>query len=205
MAWQVGLPVRFTLRLRKRQSSVLFAEAVIIGNPAGRVVFHFSTRLSIIHCFSLHLLPSPFMPTVAEQIAALVQRSFSRQGALMAWNARLQNLAPGSCEIVLPMSALVSQQHGYFHGGVIGAIADSAGGYAANTLLLPTSECLTAEYKINILSPGVGDALIARGTVLKTGRSLVVTRADVFAVRDGVEKLCAVMQQTLFVIPVKQL
>ena len=83
---------------------------------------------------------------------------------------------------------------------MIGTIADSAGGYAANTLLLPESECLTAEYKINIVAPGVGDTLIARGTVLKAGRSLVVTRADVFAVRDGAEKLCAVMQQTLFVI-----
>lgn len=142
------------------------------------------------------------MPTVTEPIAALVQRSFNRQGALMAWDAHLQNLAPGTCEIVLPMSAVVSQQHGYFHGGVIGTVADAAGGYAANTLLLPASECLTAEYKINILAPGIGEALIARGTVLKAGRSLVVTRADVFAVRDGVEKLCAVMQQTLFVIPV---
>ncbi|HTN67113.1 MAG TPA: PaaI family thioesterase [Burkholderiaceae bacterium] len=140
------------------------------------------------------------MQTVSASIAALLQRSFDRQGALAAWHARLQNLTPGGCEIVLPMSAAVSQQHGYFHGGVIGTIADSAGGYAANTLLLPESECLTAEYKINIVAPGIGDTLIARGTVLKAGRSLVVTRADVFAVRDGAEKLCAVMQQTLFVI-----
>jgi uncharacterized protein (TIGR00369 family) len=142
--------------------------------------------------------------SVTEAIATLVHRSFSRQGALMAWQARLQKLAPGSCEIVLPMSAAVTQQHGYFHGGVIGALADAAGGYAANTLLLPASECLTAEYKINIIAPGIGEALIARGSVLKAGRSLVVARADVFAVREGVEKLCAVMQQTLFVIPADQ-
>lgn len=141
------------------------------------------------------------MPSISDQLAELIQASFARQGALMAWNARLQQLTPGSCEIVLPMSPGVTQQHGYFHGGVIGAIADAAGGYAANTLLLPDSECLTAEYKINIVAPGIGEALIARGSVLKSGRTLVVSRADVFAVREGVEKLCAVMQQTLFVIP----
>lgn len=141
------------------------------------------------------------MPTISDTIAALLQRSFARQGALMAWDARLQNLTAGGCEIVLPMSAAVTQQHGYFHGGVIGAVADAAGGYAANTLLLPESECLTAEYKINIVAPGIGQALLARGSVLKVGRTLVVARADVFALRDGVEKLCAVMQQTLFVIP----
>ncbi len=141
------------------------------------------------------------MPILSDLVVTLVQRSFARQGALMAWNARLQNPTPGGCEIVLPMSAAVSQQHGYFHGGVIGAVADAAGGYAANTLLLPDSECLTAEYKINIVAPGIGQALVARGMLLKAGRSLVVARADVFAVRDGVEKLCAAMQQTLFVIP----
>ncbi len=69
------------------------------------------------------------MPTaaepVAESIAVLLQRSFGRQGALMAWQARLQNLRQGACEIVLPMSGAVTQQHGFFHGGVIGAVADS--------------------------------------------------------------------------------
>lgn len=141
------------------------------------------------------------MPTISDQLADVVQANFARQGALRAWDARLRQLAPGSCEIVLPMSAAVTQQHGYFHGGVIGAIADAAGGYAANTLLMPVSECLTAEYKINIVAPGIGEALVARGSVLKNGRTLVVARADVFAVKGGVEKLCAVMQQTLFVIP----
>ena len=141
------------------------------------------------------------MQNLSEQVATLLQRGFARQGTMAAWQARLHDLAPGACAITLPLSTAVTQQHGFFHGGVIGAIADSAGGYAANTLLLPHSECLTAEYKINIVAPGIGEALIARGTVLKAGRTLVVARADVFAVRDGSEKLCAAMQQTLFVIP----
>lgn len=143
------------------------------------------------------------MPTISDPLAAFIQASFARQGALMAWRARLAELAPGSCAITLPMSAAVTQQHGYFHGGVIGTIADAAGGYAANTLLMPEAECLTAEYKINILSPGIGEALVARGSVLKRGRTLVIARADVFALQGGVEKLCAVLQQTLFVIPIE--
>ena len=70
--------------------------------------------------------------------------------------ARLTAAAPGSCEIRVPMSTAVTQQHGFFHGGVIGTVADAAGGYAANTLLMPDNECLTAEYKINIVAPGIG-------------------------------------------------
>ena len=137
------------------------------------------------------------------KLALTLLESFNAQGALMAWDARLTSITPGACEISLPFSAAVSQQHGYFHGGVIGTIADAAGGYAANTLLMPVSECLTAEYKINIVAPGIGDTLIARGKVLKTGKTLVVSSAEVFAVQHGKEKLCAIMQQTLFVIDKK--
>lgn len=132
----------------------------------------------------------------------MLSASFAKQGVMMAWNARLTSAADGACEIVLPMSAAVTQQHGFFHGGVIGTVADAAGGYAANTLLMSDNECLTAEYKINFVAPAIGDTLIARGKVLKAGRTLVVSSADVFVVKDGVEKLCAIMQQTLFVIPV---
>jgi uncharacterized protein (TIGR00369 family) len=137
---------------------------------------------------------------LSEQVTAQVIDSFGKQGALTAWAARITRLAPGECEITVPMSAVVTQQHGYFHGGVIGTLADSAGGYAANTLLMPDHECLSAEYKINIVAPGNGDTLIARGKVRKSGKTLVVSSAEVFVVRDGVEKLCAILQQTLFVI-----
>ncbi|HTD06870.1 PaaI family thioesterase [Undibacterium sp.] len=138
---------------------------------------------------------------LSHDVALLLLGSFGRQGALSSWGAQLTDMAAGSCEIMVPMGSAVTQQHGYFHGGVIGAIADAAGGYAANTLLMPANECLTAEYKINIVAPGIGDKLIARGKVLKTGKTLVVSSAEVFAVDQGQEKLCAIMQQTLFVLP----
>jgi uncharacterized protein (TIGR00369 family) len=140
---------------------------------------------------------------ISDEVIALAQDSFELQGALAAWGARLRLQAPGESEIMVPMSAAVTQQHGFFHGGVIGTVADSAGGYAANTLLMPEHECLTAEYKINIVAPGIGSALIARGKVLKAGKTLAVAGAEVFVVNNGVERLCAIMQQTLFVIPRK--
>lgn len=137
---------------------------------------------------------------LSHDVALLLLDSFGKQGVLSSWGARLTDMAPGSCEISVPMGPAVTQQHGYFHGGVIGAVADSAGGYAANTLLMPANECLTAEYKINIVAPGIGDTLVARGKVVKAGKNLVVSCAEVFAVTQGEEKLCAIMQQTLFVI-----
>lgn len=136
-------------------------------------------------------------------LALSLLESFNAQGVLAAWQARLTSITPGACEIMLPMSAAVTQQHGYFHGGVIGTLADAAGGYAANTLLMPVSECLSAEYKINFVAPAIGDSLIARGKVLKAGKTLVVASAEVFAMHQGKEKLCAIMQQTLFVISKK--
>jgi uncharacterized protein (TIGR00369 family) len=139
--------------------------------------------------------------TLDHKLALTLLESFNAQGALMAWNARLTSITPGACEISLAMGPNVSQQHGYFHGGVIGTIADSAGGYAANTLLMPVSECLSAEYKINFVAPAIGETLIARGKVLKAGKTLVVASAEVFVIHQGKEKLCAIMQQTLFVIP----
>jgi uncharacterized protein (TIGR00369 family) len=129
--------------------------------------------------------------------ARRVQESFDRQGVMAYLGASVARIAPGECEIRLPFRREVTQQHGYFHGGIIGTIADSAGGYAAYTLMPPDSSVLTVEYKMNLLAPGDGDLLVARGMVLKPGRSLVVTRVDAVVVKDGKEKLCATLLQTL--------
>ncbi|MFI6370098.1 PaaI family thioesterase [Streptomyces sp. NPDC050546] len=111
--------------------------------------------------------------------------------------ARLTRIAPGSVHITLPNRPEVTQQHGYFHAGATSAIADSAGGYAAYTLFPDGTDVLTVEYKINLLSPAVGDHLEAVGTVLKAGRTLTVCRLEVFGVQDGRSKLVANGQQTL--------
>jgi uncharacterized protein (TIGR00369 family) len=126
-----------------------------------------------------------------------VRDSFDRQGVMAFLGASLARVEPGECEIRLPYRPEITQQHGYFHGGIIGTISDSAGGYAAYTLMPPESSVLTVEYKMNLLAPGDGELLVARGSVLRPGRSLVVTRVDAFVVKDGRETLCATLLQTL--------
>ena len=129
--------------------------------------------------------------------AQRVQESFDRQGVMALIGARVSRIAPGECEIQLPYRNDLTQQHGYFHGGIIGTIADSAGGYAAFSLMPEDASVLTVEYKMNLLAPGDGELLIARGRVLKAGRSLVVTQVDAIAIKGGQETLCATLLQTL--------
>ena len=129
--------------------------------------------------------------------AQRVQASFDRQQVMVLLGARVAWLGPGECEIQLPYKPELSQQHGYFHGGIIGTIADSAGGYAGFTLMPENSSVLTVEYELNLLAPGDGDLLIARGHVLKSGRTLVVAQVDVFVVKGGRETLCAPLLQTM--------
>lgn len=132
-------------------------------------------------------------PDFAERVRA----SFAKQHAMDLIHATLPVVEPGLTEIHLPHWAGVEQQHGFVHGGVVGMIADSAAGYAAGTLTPADASVLTVEYKLNLLAPADGELLIAQGTVLKYGRTLTVTKAEVFAVKDGRRTLCAVMQQTI--------
>ncbi len=137
---------------------------------------------------------------LSEQVAAMMQEIFAKQGAMQTLGARITHLGVGMSEVTLPMGPAVTQHHGFFHGGVIGALADATGGLAANSQLLPQRDCLAVEYKINFLAPAIGEALIARGRIVKAGKTLVVTAVDLFTLNEGQEKQCAVMQQTLFAI-----
>ncbi|MCC7168371.1 MAG: PaaI family thioesterase [Rhodospirillales bacterium] len=128
-----------------------------------------------------------------------VRASFNRQGIMHFLGASLVHVAPGECDIELPFKPELTQQHGFFHGGAIGAIADSAAGYAGYTLAPADSGVLTIEYKLNIVAPGDGEKLIARGRVIKPGRSVSVTEARVIAIKNGREKLCAICLQSLAV------
>lgn len=131
-----------------------------------------------------------------------VLKSFSRQGLMTTLGARLGKVERGRCEIFLPYSDKVTQQQGGFHGGAVGAIADIAGGYASLTVAPEGMEVTTVEYKINFVAAFQGGELKAVGKVVKEGKRLHVTTAEVFNISEtGEEKLCAIMQQTL--VPVK--
>ncbi|KFB67586.1 PaaI family thioesterase [Candidatus Accumulibacter vicinus] len=135
-------------------------------------------------------------PHFAERVRA----SFARQQAMNLIGARMAVVEAGYTEIHLPYKPEVTQQHGYIHGGIVGMIADSAAGYAASTLTAADTEVLTVEYKLNLLAPAEGPLLIAEGSVVRYGRTLIVTRAEVFAVSHGRKNLCALMQQTIMAV-----
>jgi uncharacterized protein (TIGR00369 family) len=131
-----------------------------------------------------------------------VQDSLDRQGMMRHLEARLLRVEPGLVEIALPYSDKVSQQQDGFHGGAMGALADIAGGYAGLTVAPEGMEVTTAEYKINFLAGFSGGELRAIGRVIKGGRRLIVTSAEVLHVAaDGKQSPVAVMQQTLVPVP----
>jgi len=132
--------------------------------------------------------------------AERVRSSFGNQPAMALIGATMPVIEAGYTEIHLPYRPQVTQQHGYIHGGVVGMIADSAAGYAASTLTAHDTGVLTVEYKLNLLAPAQGELLIAEGSVIRYGRTLIVTRADVYAVHEGRKTLCAVMQQTIMTL-----
>jgi uncharacterized protein (TIGR00369 family) len=113
------------------------------------------------------------------------------QPFMMALGVALTRIDPGEVELSLPVRADHLQHGGFVHGGVIVALADNAGGVTAATLLPQGQAVVTAEYRISFLAPAAGQKLIARGTVLRPGRSLIHTRSDVFAVADERETLVA--------------
>lgn len=127
-----------------------------------------------------------------------IQTSFDRQGLMRHMGARLLRVEPGLCELALPYSDKVTQQQGSFHGGAMGALADIAAGYAGLTQAPDGMEVTTVEYKINFLAAFSSGELRATGRVVKAGRRIIVTTAEVMHV-DAVGKtsVCAVMQQTL--------
>ncbi len=127
-----------------------------------------------------------------------VRASFARQPFMTHMGAQMGAVAPGRVEVVLPYAESVTQQHGFFHGGAVGAIADTAGGYAAFTLFPADSTILTVEYKINIMAPGRGERLVAVGEVVRSGRTLTIVKVDIFAESGGTRTHCAMATQTLF-------
>src|SRR5438477_9519240 len=123
-----------------------------------------------------------------------IRESFARQKAMALIGASLDVVAAGAVEIALPFRDDLTQQKGFVHGGIIGMIADTACGYAAYSLMPADCSLVTVEYKMNILMPAIR-SLVARGEVVKAGRTLTVARAEVYA-QDG-KHVATMQQQTL--------
>jgi|SRR5262249_44682119 len=137
---------------------------------------------------------NPLNPSFAQEVEA----SFVRQSLMALIGARLSLIEPGVVEITLPYRADLAQQNGYVHAGVVTAIADSAAGYAAYSLMPAGSSVLSVEFKVNLLRPARGAEFVARAEVIKAGRTLTVVRADVSALNGKADsELVATMQATM--------
>jgi uncharacterized protein (TIGR00369 family) len=126
--------------------------------------------------------------------------SFARQGIMAHIGATMERVEAGRVEIALAFRPELSQQHGFFHAGVIATIADSAGGYAGFTLFPADAGVLTVEFKINLLAAADGERALAVGEVIRNGRTLTVCRLDAWVEKSGRRTHCATGTQTLMSI-----
>lgn len=128
-----------------------------------------------------------FDPQISERINA----SFGRQKLMQFYGASLENIDHGAITITVPPTDFLLRTNGIFHGGVIAALADSAGGYAATTLYAEDVSFLTIEFKINYLRQAKGEKLIARARVIKGGATITVVQTDLFILNAGKESQVA--------------
>lgn len=126
--------------------------------------------------------------------------SFARQGIMALIGATLERVEPGVVEIALAFKPELSQQHGFFHAGVISTIADSAAGYAGFTLFPAEAGVLTVEFKINLLAAADGERAVAVGRVVRSGRTLTVCTFDVHVEKAGRRTHCATGVETLMTL-----
>jgi uncharacterized protein (TIGR00369 family) len=133
-----------------------------------------------------------------------VRTSFGRQGVMTTLGAAMTRIAPGETEIEFPYAPDFTQHNGYIHAGVMTTVVDSACGYAAYTLMPADSDVLSIEYKVNFMSPAIGEKFRCVGKVVKAGRTVTVCSGDVIAVNNGAEKTVATMLATMITMKAEQ-
>ena len=126
--------------------------------------------------------------------------SFAAQQLMATIGARLISVTAGEIEIRVPFRPDLTQQHGFLHAGVVTSALDSACGYAALSLTEEGVGVLTVEFKTNLLAPARGEKLIARGRVLRAGRSIAVCQAEAAMISDGAETSVAIMLATIMTV-----
>jgi uncharacterized protein (TIGR00369 family) len=140
------------------------------------------------------------MDASTTDFAARVRSSFGRQAFMATLGARLVSVEPGLVAIELPFRGDLTQQHGFLHAGVVAAVADSACGYAALSLMPARAAVLSVEFKLNLLAPAAGTQFQAVGRVIRAGRTLTVCAGEVRAQHEGNDSIIAVMQATMMTV-----
>ena len=126
-----------------------------------------------------------------------VRDGFDAQALMATLGARMTRVAPGEVDVELQFRHDLTQQNGFLHAGAVTAVVDTACGFAAQTLMAPGADVLSVEFKVNLLAPAIGERFIARGRVLRSGRTLTVCTGDLHAVREGKEAHVATMVATM--------
>jgi uncharacterized protein (TIGR00369 family) len=119
---------------------------------------------------------------------------------MATFGVELLRVAPGEVDLRLPFREDLTQQHGFFHAGVITTVVDSACGWAALTLMPEGAGVLSIEFKVNLLAPARGEAIVAKGRVVKAGRTITVVQGDVLALSGDEETRCATLTGTMMVV-----
>jgi uncharacterized protein (TIGR00369 family) len=132
-----------------------------------------------------------------------VESIIAAQGAMRLLGVEVARVDRGYAEFAVNFRPELSQQNGFFHAGIVSTLVDTAGGCAGATLMPPGAGVLTVEFKLNLLAPADGERIVAKADVVKSGRTLTITQGKVFVYKNGVETLCALMQQTLIAMPQK--
>ena len=142
---------------------------------------------------------APVVPRDPDFVAR-VRDSFARQPAMAHIGARLCAVEPGKVEIEVGHDPRITQQHGFIHGGIVGMIIDNACGYAAFSLFPADASPLSVEYKVNLLAPADGERLVARASVVRSGRTLTVCTCEVTAYKGDSATVCAIGSATIIAL-----
>jgi uncharacterized protein (TIGR00369 family) len=132
--------------------------------------------------------------------ASRVRASFERQVFMSTLGARLVRVEPGEVDLELPVRTELTQQHGFLHAGVLASVGDSACGYAALSLMPPGAAVLSVEFKINLLAPAAGDRVLAKGRVIRAGKTVTVCWGEVISFTGATERLVATMVGTMMTV-----
>ena len=140
---------------------------------------------------------------MTNKMAERVAQSFESQSMMKTLGARIHKVEKGKVTLEAPLLPSTLQQQGYVHAGLTFSIGDSAAGYAAVTLLPENQEVMTAEIKINLLTPADGELLRAEGRVVKHGKRLVDVTSEIHTLKEDKKILIAIMQGTMIPVPLK--
>jgi uncharacterized protein (TIGR00369 family) len=149
--------------------------------------------------------PAPFTYQACNpEYEALVHKKLEGQHLYHHLGWKLNVIEPGYIELYTPLHKLMEQQDGLLHGGMTAVLGDMVTGFAAFTLVEKDDRVVTADLKVSYFSPGRGEAVLARGWVIKPGKRLQYCEGEIYIQREGQLHLIAKTYSVMATIHGKQ-